>query len=144
MPSQRGIHERFTGMSVSRPSENTIGRSAPGADHPESGPGAQGEAGGVLREDPELDRPNPGGLGGGDQGVELRGMTGDRCPCPHWWHVVKGRFPVRYANHEEIVETGDAYYLPPGHAPLCPEDTEMFEVSPAEALNAITPTVVRV
>ena len=24
---------------------------------------------------------------------------------------------VRYADHEEVCEAGDAFYMPPGHAP---------------------------
>jgi hypothetical protein len=38
-----------------------------GADHPEAGPGVQGKAGGVLRDDPGLDGPDPGCVGGGQQ-----------------------------------------------------------------------------
>jgi ribosomal protein L16 Arg81 hydroxylase len=37
---------------------------------------------------------------------------------------------VRYADREEIVTAGDAYYLPPGHLPLLEEETEVIEFSP--------------
>jgi len=41
-----------------------------GADGAEPGGPVQGQAGGVLREDPGLDGPDPGRLGGGDQRVQ--------------------------------------------------------------------------
>jgi hypothetical protein len=41
-----------------------------GADGAEPGGPVQGQAGGVLREDPGLDGPDPGGLGGGDQRIQ--------------------------------------------------------------------------
>ena len=45
----------------------------------------------------------------------LSGLPGGRCSCPHWGYVLKGRMTVRYADHEEVCETGDAFYMPPGH-----------------------------
>ena len=42
----------------------------PDAHHPEPGPLVQAQAGGVLGEDPGLDGPDPGRLGGADQGAE--------------------------------------------------------------------------
>src|SRR5439155_24739233 len=45
----------------------------PDTDHPEPGPLVQAQAGGVLGEDPGLDGPDPGRLGGADQGAEQRG-----------------------------------------------------------------------
>src|SRR5690242_6633346 len=47
----------------------------------------------------------------------LRGLPGGSCPCPHWGYLVKGRMIVRYDSHEEVIEAGDAFYIPPGHAP---------------------------
>ena len=54
------------------------------------------------------------------------------CQCPHWGYLLKGRMRVKYADHEEVVTAGEAYYLAPGHLPLMEEDCEMVEFSPQE------------
>ena len=42
----------------------------------------------------------------------------------------------RYADGEEVFETGDAFYTPPGHIPVQHEPgTEFVMFSPAEALR---------
>jgi hypothetical protein len=65
----------------------------------------------------------------------LRGLPDDRCQCRHWGYVLKGRVTFRFADHEEIVEAGDAFYLPPGHIPVSHEPgTEIMQFSPAEEL----------
>jgi hypothetical protein len=76
----------------------------------------------------------PAGL---DTAPLLEGLPGDACPCPHWGYVLSGRFSVRYADHEEVVEAGDVFYLQPGHVPVFLEDTEMVELSPAKELAAV-------
>lgn len=53
----------------------------------------------------------PDGL---DQTPLLKGMPDDRCQCPHWGYVIKGKLTFRFADHEEIFEAGDSFYLPPG------------------------------
>jgi hypothetical protein len=60
----------------------------------------------------------------------FRGLPDDRCACPHWGYVVKGKIRARYANHEEIFTAGDAYHLTPGHTLSFDEDTELVEFSP--------------
>ena len=54
------------------------------------------------------------------------------CQCPHWGYLLKGRMRVKYADHEEVVTAGEAYYLAPGHLPVMEEDCEMVEFSPQE------------
>jgi hypothetical protein len=76
----------------------------------------------------------PAGL---DTAPLLQGLPGDACPCPHWGYVFSGRFTVRYADHEETIEAGDAFYLQPGHVPVFLEDTEMLELSPPKELAAV-------
>jgi hypothetical protein len=80
----------------------------------------------------------PAGL---DTAPLLKGLPGDACPCPHWGYVFKGRFVVRYADHEETIVTGDAFYLQPGHVPVFLEDTEMFELSSAVQLSDVLKVV---
>ena len=55
------------------------------------------------------------------------------CECPHWGYLFKGRMRVTYADHEEVITAGEAYYLPPGHNVVMEEDCEMVEFSPREA-----------
>lgn len=57
-------------------------------------------------------------------------LPGGRCSCPHWGYVVKGRARIKYADHEEVISAGDAYYLPPGHIPVVEEDSVIVEFSP--------------
>ena len=60
----------------------------------------------------------------------FRGLPDDRCQCPHWGVLLKGRLRVRYADREEIVEAGQAYYMPPGHTVSVEDDCEMLHFSP--------------
>ena len=48
----------------------------------------------------------------------LRGLPDDRCQCPHWGFVVRGKLVLRYADRDEIYQAGDAYYGAAGHLPL--------------------------
>jgi hypothetical protein len=50
-----------------------------------------------------------------DQTPMLKGLPDDRCQCPHWGYVLKGKLTFRFADHDEVFELGDAFYLPPGH-----------------------------
>jgi hypothetical protein len=67
---------------------------------------------------------------GTDSAPIFQGLPDDRCQCPHWGYVVKGRLRVRYKDHEETLAAGDAYYLAPGHTTVFDEDTEVVEFSP--------------
>ncbi len=62
----------------------------------------------------------------------LKGLPDDRCQCPHYRYVLKGRMRVRYADHEEAVNASDAYYMAPGHAPVIEAGTEIVEFSPKD------------
>ncbi len=62
----------------------------------------------------------------------LKGLPDDRCQCPHWGHLFKGRIVVRYADHEEVLTAGQSFYMAPGHAPEATEDCEILQISPAE------------
>lgn len=56
------------------------------------------------------------------------------CQCPHWGYVLAGRMRYVYGDREEIYETGDAFYNPPGHRPYVEAGTELLQFSPTEAL----------
>jgi hypothetical protein len=74
----------------------------------------------------------------------LKGLPDDRCQCPHWGYVVRGRMTFRFGDREEVYEAGDAFYTPPGHIPVKNEpDTEVVMFSPAEELQATEQTIMR-
>ncbi|HEY2223168.1 hypothetical protein [Actinomycetospora sp.] len=63
----------------------------------------------------------------------LKGLPGDSCQCPHWGYLFTGRLTVRYADHEETIEAGDAFYMPPGHVPAAQAGSRFVQFSPTEA-----------
>jgi Cupin domain len=70
-----------------------------------------------------------------DMAPMFKGLPDDRCQCPHWGYVVRGR--VKYTTtdgQEETYEAGEAYYVPPGHTPSIYAGTEVVEFSPTEEL----------
>jgi hypothetical protein len=68
----------------------------------------------------------------------LEGLPGNRCNCPHWGYMLKGRMTYRFADHVEVIEAGDAFYVPPGHVPMVEAGSELVQFSPAEALQAVS------
>jgi hypothetical protein len=74
----------------------------------------------------------------------LKGLPDDRCQCPHWGYLLKGRVTFAFADHEEVFEAGDAFYLPPGHIPVKHEPgTEFVQFSPAEELRKTEEVMMR-
>ena len=53
--------------------------------------------------------------------------------------MIKGRLTFRFPDRDEVFEAGDAFYTPPGHAPVKHEPgTEIVQFSPTDELE---PTV---
>ena len=69
---------------------------------------------------------------GTDTAQMFEGLPDGRCQSRHWGYVLKGRLRVTFADHEEIIGAGEAYYLPAGHNTLVEEDAELVEFSPRE------------
>jgi hypothetical protein len=66
----------------------------------------------------------------------LRGLPDDRCQCPHWGYVIKGRLTYRFGDREEVYDAGEAFYQPPGHVGVSNEPgSEIVQFSPTEQLN---------
>jgi hypothetical protein len=63
------------------------------------------------------------------------GLPDDQCQCEHMGYVIKGRLAFRSVAGEETFESGDAYYVGPGHTPILSAGTEVVEFSPSEALG---------
>ncbi len=60
----------------------------------------------------------------------FKGLPDDRCQCPHWGVVLKGTLVYRYADGEEVIQAGEAYYARPGHLPVFLAGAEIVEFSP--------------
>ena len=73
----------------------------------------------------------------------FEGLPHDRCQCPHWGMVLKGRLRILYADREEVLTAGEAYYLPPGHNVVVEEDCEVVEFSPKGEYDKTLQTVAR-
>ena len=71
----------------------------------------------------------------------LKGLRDDRCQCPHWGYVFKGKMTVHYADHDEVGGPGEAFYMPPGHTPAADAGTEFVQFSPTDEL-AISEAVI--
>jgi hypothetical protein len=66
----------------------------------------------------------------------FKGLPDDRCQCPHWGVVLKGKLTYRYADGtDETIGAGEAYYAPPGHLPFLHAGTEVVEFSPTADLQ---------
>ena len=68
--------------------------------------------------------------GGLDATQPFSALPDGRCQCPHWGYVIKGRLRIKYADREETISAGEAYYMEPGHVPVIEEDVELIEFSP--------------
>ena len=64
------------------------------------------------------------------------GLPDDRCQCPHWGYVIRGKLTFTFADgRSETYEGGDAYYAPPGHTPTLYAGTEVVEFHPTAELE---------
>jgi hypothetical protein len=71
------------------------------------------------------------------------GLPDDRCQCPHWGVVLKGKVTYHYGNRAETIEAGEAYFAPPGHTPELHAGTEVVEFSPTAELERTLEVVMR-
>ena len=71
------------------------------------------------------------------------GLPEDRCQCPHWGYVIRGKVTFKFADREETYEAGEAYYAPPGHTPVLFDGTEIVEFSPTDELGQTIEVVTR-
>jgi mannose-6-phosphate isomerase-like protein (cupin superfamily) len=72
-----------------------------------------------------------------DLGPILASLPAGHCTCPHWGYVLKGKITIRYSDREETVTAGEAFYMPPGHAPAAEAGTELIQFSPADQLAEV-------
>jgi hypothetical protein len=67
----------------------------------------------------------------------LQGLPDDKCPCPHWGYVFKGRMWWRLGDHEESHEAGDAFFVPGGHTSGADAGSEFVIFSPTEQMAPV-------
>ncbi|WP_435358906.1 cupin domain-containing protein [Haloarchaeobius sp. DFWS5] len=68
----------------------------------------------------------------------LAGLEDDLCQCPHWGYVLEGTLTASYADgSEEVTETGDLFYWPPGHTIRANDESEIVMFSPQEEHAAV-------
>jgi len=65
----------------------------------------------------------------------LKGLEDDLCQCPHWGYQFAGTQTVVYADHEEVIEAGDAFYMVPGHTARASDGAEFVVFSPTAELR---------
>jgi hypothetical protein len=73
-----------------------------------------------------------------DSAPLMRGLPDDRCNCPHWGYVFKGKLIFDLGDREEVYEAGDAFYLTHGHIPRAEPGTEYLQFSPADELRTVS------
>jgi hypothetical protein len=79
-----------------------------------------------------------------DQTPMLKGLPDDRCQCPHWGYVLKGRMTFRSGDGEEVFEAGDAFYLPPGHVGVSNEPgSQIVQFSPSAELAEVSAVIMK-
>jgi cupin domain len=61
----------------------------------------------------------------------LKGLPGDTCGSAHWGYVLKGKLTYRMRDRDEVLEGGDAFYVPPEHTVIAEAGTEVVFFSPS-------------
>jgi len=70
---------------------------------------------------------------GADIAPLLKGLEGDLCQAPHWGYLLRGQLTVTYADSsEEVVNSGDLFYWPPGHTVKVADDADIVLFSPQD------------
>lgn len=78
-----------------------------------------------------------------DAAAMFVGLPDDRCQCPHWGYVLRGKVGFRSVAGEETFVAGDAYYVGPGHTPILYAGGAVVEFSPSDELAQTMQVVMR-
>ena len=65
-------------------------------------------------------------------------LPGGVCPCPHYGYIFEGRMRAKYPDSDwpdEVIEAGEAYFIPSGHVLIYEEASRVREINPAAALK---------
>lgn len=75
---------------------------------------------------------------GTDLSPLLQGLKNNSCHCPHWGYIVDGALRIKYDDGtDELLTTGDVFYLPPGHTAIVEKDLKLLDFSPEKELNEV-------
>lgn len=72
------------------------------------------------------------------EAYKFGGLPGGVCPCPHYGYIFEGRMRAKYPGSDwpdEVIEAGEAYFIPSGHVLVYEEPSRVFELNPAHALQ---------
>lgn len=68
----------------------------------------------------------------------LQGLENNSCHCPHWGYVVEGALRIIYDDTtEEVIKTGDIFYLPAGHTAIVEADLKLIDFSPEKEFGEV-------
>lgn len=70
-----------------------------------------------------------------DMAPLFHGLPEDRCQFPRWGYVLAGQVEFRFADHAEVYQADEAYYVPPGHTPVHHAGSRLVEFSPTDLLG---------
>jgi len=66
------------------------------------------------------------------------GLPGGVCPCLHYGYIFEGKIRARYPGSDwpdEVIEAGEAYFIPSGHVLIYEQESRVLELNPAHALQ---------
>jgi hypothetical protein len=67
------------------------------------------------------------------------------CPVPHWGYVVYGKLNIGYSDGRvEVADTGDVFWMEPGHVVWVDVDTSYVDFSPGPEMHALLGEVDRI
>jgi len=67
----------------------------------------------------------------------LKGLPNDQCQCPHWGYVFKGSMWFDDGKTRDVIEAGNAFYIPAGHTSGASDNTEFVIFSPTEMMEEL-------
>lgn len=80
---------------------------------------------------------------GTDLRPALKGLPNDRCPCPHWGYLFKGKIRMYTQEGTREYVAGQSFYWAPGHAPEMLEDSEYVDFSPSREFDEVINHIIR-
>lgn len=73
----------------------------------------------------------------------FKGLPDDACDCEHWGYVLTGPIVYRTKDGEEVFDTGDAFYVAPGHTHVLRKGARMVEFSRTAEHDKVGAAVIR-
>lgn len=75
---------------------------------------------------------------GSDLGPLLEGLKNNSCQVPHWGYIMKGKLKLTYDDgHEQVLQAGELFYMPPGHVGVVEEDLKIMDFSPEKGFRKV-------